>query len=82
MSLVERLAEKWDLYVLFERKFPMGVDPRWWLNAIADELETERNRLHTEADATEAYPMNAMLSARGNEVNTVATWLRTQAEEE
>ena len=85
MNMVERLNAKWDEHVLRGRKtapFPFTISSRWWINAIADELETQRNCLHTKADATEIYPVNAMLSTKGNEMNTAATWLREQAKEE
>jgi len=80
MNLVERLAEK---YESLERDNLIDDVPRFWLNAIADEMEKERNRLFAEADdTTEAYPMHAILSAKGNEINAGVTWLRAQAEEE
>jgi len=69
VSLVERLAEKWDLYVLFERKFPMGVDPRWWLQTIADEMDELKG--DEAADLYDAY-----------EADNIPKWLRAQAEEE
>ena len=40
MGMVERLAEKWKEWMLSEAFVTSeDADTRWWLNAIADELE-------------------------------------------
>lgn len=43
MSMVERLAERWEAWVESDEwvEVTPDVDARWWLNAIADELEEE-----------------------------------------
>ena len=81
MNMRERLAKKWDHYVL-ERKFPLGIEPSWWMSAIVVEMEKERDKLFAKADATKAYPANAMLSTKGNAMNIGISWLKDQMEEE
>ena len=58
MSLVERLAEKRGPWIHQNRD-----EARWWLNAIADEIQ--------EVEADKSGPFRNM--------NAVSDWLRSQA---
>jgi len=70
MSLVERLAEKQANH--FEISYSMNRerDARWWINAIADELERE------DARRTEVQRYKHLLNV------PACRWLRIQANEE
>ena len=54
-DMVERLAEKWDEWVSTNPGSPPEecpyVDARWWLNAIADELDTPGDN-HPDGETT------------------------------
>jgi len=66
MSLVERLAEK---RLNSDNFSPYYGDVRWWINAIADEMDKL-----VDDDAADLYDA-------ANDDN-IPKWLRTQAEEE
>ncbi len=66
MSMVERLAKKWDGKIDDGAdSYVHETDARWWLNAIADELESQ--------DGIDAWPYP------GLSPTNVADHLRTQA---
>ena len=68
MSRVEeRLAVKWAEEPCRPRATPSET-ARWWLNAIADEVEKEGVRRHRQQTATRIIAMA-----------TVAKWLRERA---
>lgn len=74
MSMVERLAKRWADYLNTRPTFGAEnggeVVARWWLLAVADELEAEATRRHPYV----AMPLSAWLEA--------ANYLRVEARED
>jgi len=78
MSLVERLAEKFAAAKHQNKWGATKYNPiiqfevRWWLNAIADELEQHENTV------------KGVMHTLGLEIKNegAVTWLRSQAKEE
>ena len=67
-DIVERLAKRAEIEGMSERTHPVG-EVRWWLNAIADELEQH-------AENSISIPTRPIRS-----LGMMANWLRTQAGE-
>ena len=67
-DVVDRLAEKWLVGVGASQQAARN-QARWWLNAIADELEHEESSVDPERSGP-------------TRVSTAIKWLREQAKED
>ena len=72
-GLVERLVEKWErqrVHGKVRRSEDDEDTARWWLNAIADELETDAEAAFKVAFTGETFPF---------EIRHMAQWLRLRS---
>jgi len=73
MRLVERLAKNWfdDGPCRTNCEVSASEEARWWLNAIADELDNELHNQAYHGVSPEDIPLNIC--------EDIVSWLRTQA---